>query len=113
MRPSLVSRRFKCVSPKPRYLLSFGLALLLTCPALFSQGSTGRILGGVTDQSGGNVAGAAVTITDVQRGIPRNLVTDKDGEYVATDLLPGTYTVRVEFKGFKAFERKNILLETG
>ena len=94
-------------------LMGFGLALLLACPALFSQGSTGRILGGVTDQSGGNVAGATVTITDVQRGIPRNLVTDKDGEYVATDLLPGTYTVRVEFKGFKAFERKNILLETG
>ncbi len=94
-------------------LMGFGLALLLACPALFSQGSTGRILGGVTDQSGGNVAGATVTITDVQRGIPRNLVTDKDGEYVATDLLPGTYTVRVELKGFKAFERKNILLETG
>jgi len=94
-------------------LFGLCLALLLACPALFSQGSTGRILGGVTDQSGGNVAGATVTITDVQRGIPRNLVTDKDGEYVATDLLPGTYTVRVEFKGFKAFERKNILLETG
>jgi hypothetical protein len=93
--------------------LGLGLALLLVCPALFSQGNTGRILGGVTDQSGGNVAGAAVTITDVQRGIPRNLVTDSDGEYVATDLLPGTYTVRVEMKGFKAYERKNILLETG
>jgi hypothetical protein len=93
--------------------LGVGLALLLACPALFSQGSTGRILGGVTDQSGGNIAGATVTITDVQRGVPRNLVSDSDGEYSAPDLLPGTYTVRVELKGFKAFERKNILLETG
>ena len=95
-----------------RYL-PFVLALPLVCPALFSQGNTGRILGGVTDQSGGNVAGATVTITDVQRGIPRNLVTDSDGEYSAPDLLPGTYTVRVELKGFKTYERKNILLETG
>jgi hypothetical protein len=94
-------------------VLSFGLTLLAVCPAVFSQGSTGRILGGVTDQSGGNIAGATVTITDVQRGVPRNLVTDSDGEYSAPDLLPGTYTVRVELKGFKAFERKNILLETG
>jgi hypothetical protein len=94
-------------------VLSFGLTLLVVCPAVFSQGSTGRILGGVTDQSGGNIAGATVTITDVQRGVPRNLVTDSDGEYSAPDLLPGTYTVRVELKGFKAFERKNILLETG
>ena len=113
MRPSLVSRRFKCVSPKPRYLLSFGLALLLTCPALLSQGSTGRILGGVTDQTGGNVAGATVTITDVQRGSPRTLITDNDGEYIALDLLPGIYMVRAEVKGFKAFERKNVLVETG
>ena len=97
---------------RPR-VLSFALALLVVCPAVFSQGSTGRILGGVTDQSGGNIAGATVTITDVQRGVPRNLVTDTDGEYSAPDLLPGTYTVRVELKGFKAFERKNILLETG
>jgi hypothetical protein len=108
-----VSASFGSVSLTWSRLMGFGLALLVACPALFSQGSTGRILGGVTDQSGGNVAGAAVTITDVQRGIPRNLVTDKDGEYVATDLLPGTYTVRVELKGFKTFERKNILLETG
>src|SRR6267378_2660509 len=113
MRPRLVSRRFKCVSLKPRHLLSFGLVLLLTCPALFSQGSTGLILGGVTDQTGGNIAGATVTITDAQRGIPRTLITDKDGEYIALDLLPGMYTVRAEMKGFKAFERKNVLVETG
>jgi hypothetical protein len=93
--------------------LGLGLVLLLVCPLLFSQGSTGRILGGVTDQSGGNAAGATVMITDVQRGIPRSLVTDKEGEYIATDLLPGTYSVRVELKGFKTFERKNILLEVG
>src|SRR6202140_2220836 len=94
-------------------ILGFALALLVVCPTAFSQGSTGRILGGGTDQSGGNVAGATVTITDVQRGVPRNLVSDSDGEYSAPDLLPGTYTVRVELKGFKTFERKNILLETG
>jgi len=104
---------FGFASLRWRRYLPFGLALLLVCPALFSQGNTGRILGGVTDQSGGNVAGATVTITDVQRGIPRNLVTDSDGEYSAPDLLPGTYTVRVELKGFKTYERKNILLETG
>src|SRR6202047_4345397 len=104
---------FGFASLRWRRYLPFGLALLVVSPALVSQGNTGRILGGVTDQSGGNVAGATVTITDVQRGIPRNLVTDSDGEYSAPDLLPGTYTVRVELKGFKTFERKNILLETG
>ena len=77
------------------------------------QGSTGRILGVVTDQSGGFVANAKVTITDVARGVSQNLATDTDGAYAAINLLPGTYTVRAEYKGFKTFERKNVLLEVG
>src|ERR1700731_3369777 len=87
-------------------------ALLASVPA-HSQGSSGRILGVVTDQSGGNVGNATVTITDVHRGVSQNLTTDSDGVYVALSLLPGTFTVRVESKGFKIFERKNILGEVG
>ncbi|MDQ1407150.1 MAG: hypothetical protein QOG55_2779, partial [Acidobacteriaceae bacterium] len=79
----------------------------------YGQGGNGEILGAVTDQSGGNVMGATVTITDVARGISKTLTTDQAGEYVASDLTPGTYTVRVEAKGFKVFERQNILLEVG
>jgi hypothetical protein len=94
-------------------LLLATIAILLACSVAFSQGNTGRILGAVTDQNGGNVAGAAVTISDVQRGITRNLVTGDGGEHVAGDLLPVTYKVRAELKGFKIFERQNILLEVG
>src|SRR5260370_15737258 len=82
-------------------------AIVGACP----QGDTGRILGVVTDQSGGNVAGATVTITDVARGVSQTLTTDSDGAYVALNLLPGTYTLRAEFKGFNEFERKNIVLK--
>jgi hypothetical protein len=94
-------------------LLCLSLAWLLAAVPAFSQGNTGRILGAVSDQNGGNVVGAAVTVTDVQRGITRSLITGEGGEYVAGDLLPGTYKVRVEVKGFKIFERQNILLEVG
>src|ERR1700680_3094928 len=88
-----------------------GIAVLLLCLPLFSQSDTGRILGSVTDQSKGVVIGAAVTITDVQRGVTRTLNTDDAGEYVAPDLSPGLYKVRVEAKGFKSVERQNIELE--
>jgi len=87
-------------------------AIALGSPAN-PQGSTGRILGVVNDQSGGFVANAKVTITDVARGVSQNLTTDSDGAYAAINLLPGTYTVRAEYKGFKTFERKNVLLEVG
>ena len=94
-------------------LLGVSLGAFLLCLPLFSQGNAGRILGGVSDQSGGVIAGATVTITDVQRGVSRNLTTDDSGAFNAPNLTPGTYKVRAEFKGFKAVERDNVLLETG
>jgi len=103
-----------CVSlDKLLRVLAVVCAALLASVAAHPQGSSGRILGVVTDQSGGNVGGATVTITDVARGVSQTLTTDSDGAYVALNLLPGTYTVRAEFKGFKIFERKNILVEVG
>ena len=92
-------------------VLAASACTLLVSLAAFSQGSAGRILGSVTDQSGGVVAGAMITVLDVQRGITRTLTADQSGEYVAPSLLPGTYTVRAEFKGFKTVERQKIVLE--
>ena len=85
--------------------------LLLGAPLCFSQGNTGRISGTVTDQSGGAVAGAAVTVTNVQTGVARGLSSDSAGQYVAPNLLPGTYAVHVTSKGFKTVDRQNVLLE--
>src|SRR5260370_3185651 len=70
-------------------------------------------MGTVTDTSGAAVAGATVTVTDVARGIARPLTADDAGEYNAPNLVPGTYTVRAEFQGFKTVERRNILVEVG
>ncbi len=89
-------------------VLTIGL-FLLSAP-VFSQ-STGRILGSVTDQTGGTIADATVVVANTQTGVSRNLTTDAAGEYAAPNLLPGAYTVRAEAKGFKAIERKDITLE--
>jgi hypothetical protein len=91
------------------------LALLCLLPAtplpLFSQTTTGRIIGNVHDQSGAAVAGASLTITDVQRGTVRSATSDDSGGYVVSNLAPGVYSVRVEAKGFKSVERPDILIE--
>ncbi len=92
-------------------VLALILCVLLVCPPAFSQGSAGRILGSVTDQSGGVIAGATVTVLDVQRGVSRTLTTDQSGEYLAPDLVPGTYTVRANASGFKTIERSGLQLE--
>ena len=98
---------------KAMQVLGATLGVLLFCLPAFSQLNLGRIFGGITDQSGGAIVGAEVTVTDVQRGITRTLTTDEAGEYSAPSVIPGTYTVRAEAKGFKATERQNITVEVG
>jgi hypothetical protein len=95
-----------------RFIAASCGALLLSLP-VFAQGNAGRILGSVTDKAGGVIVGAAVVVSDVQRGISRTLNTDDAGQYLAPNLLPGEYSVRAEAKGFKAVERINIGLEVG
>ena len=95
------------------YALGAIVGVLLFSISLFSQANFGRILGVVTDQTGAVIPGARVTIIDKDRGPARTLTTDAAGEYNAPELIPGTYTVRVEAKGFKTLDRANILLEVG
>ena len=88
-------------------------ATLIASISAFSQANTGRILGSVADQTGGAISGATVTVTDTERGTTRTLTTDESGAYNAPSLIPGTYTVRAEYKGFRSTERQNIVLEVG
>src|SRR5580704_13229722 len=105
------ARTMMCVNRMTQRLCAAGVFVLLTCPALFPQSSAGRILGNVTDASGAAVAGATVTISDVQRGVTRTLTSDQAGFYAAPDLSPGAYKVRFEAKGFKTVERTNVQIE--
>src|SRR6266446_1175793 len=88
------------------------LGMLLFSLSLFGQGN-GRILGTVTDQTGAVLPGATVSVIDTRRGLARTLTTDSAGEFNAPTLTPGTYTVRVEMKGFKTLDRQNVVLEVG
>jgi hypothetical protein len=92
-------------------IISLSLFILSGSQQLFSQGNAGRILGSVTDQTGGAVVGATVTILDTSRNVTRTLTTDSAGEYNAPNLLPGTYTVSAAVQGFKTAVRSGLTLE--
>ncbi len=105
--------QFRITQKVVRFFIAF-LWVAFSCPSvgtLFAQTSTGRILGAITDLSGGAVSGAAVTITDTERGATRRLTTDAAGSYNAPSLTPGTYLVRVEAQGFRTTERSGVTLE--
>ena len=97
--------RFECWERSSRYCY-----LLFQCSP---QANQGTIQGGVFDQTGGAIAGATVTVIDVARGVSRPLTTDGAGAYVAPNLIPGTFTVRAEAKGFQTVEHANVALEVG
>jgi len=80
--------------------LFFSMLLALATP-LWSQKDAGAIVGLVRDPSGAVVAGAKVTVEDVDRGLQLTLSTNDQGEYVASPLRIGRYTVTVEKQGFK------------
>ena len=101
-------------APARKMMCLLGALLgVLFSASLFAQANFGRILGTVTDQTGAVLPGATVSVIDTQRGLARTLTTDQAGEYNAPTLTPGTYTVRVEVKGFKILEQHNIALEVG
>ena len=102
-----------CLGRIARLLFAACAALLVCVSLLHAQANLGRISGVITDQTGGAMSGATVTVLDVERGISRALTADDSGEYNAPNLTPGSYTVRAEAKGFKTGERSGILLETG
>src|SRR3954467_531260 len=97
-----------------KYILSALLSLSLTAPAFAqSQGANGAIEGIVSDSSGGVLPGVTVTITNVDTGAERTVVTNDKGLYRAPLLPLGKYKVVAELQGFKKFEGTDIQLSVG
>ena len=81
-------------------MLIVGLAIFVTQVAVQAQ-TTGSLSGTINDQNNAVVAGATVTLLSNVAGAERSAVTDSNGAFDFQALLPGTYTISVEAKGFK------------
>ena len=90
-------------------LFSITLALSLT-PKAFGQGITGSITGTVTDSTGAVIAGATVTVRQVDTNALKAATTSNAGTYTITQLLPGRYSVKVEKAAFKTYQQNDITL---
>src|SRR5580698_2808774 len=90
----------------------FLLSLALFCTSAgFSQAVNGTIVGTVADVSGGVIAGANVTLTEVNTQIVHRGQTNSSGTYSFPDLPPGTYDVVAEMAGFKKGVNTGVVLE--
>jgi hypothetical protein len=73
----------------------------------------GSISGAITDSSGAAVPHANVTITELDTGQSRALMTDDRGTYRVLALPVGRYEVKAEQPGFKTAVRTGITLVVG
>lgn len=73
--------------------------------------TTGTINGSVLDSSGAVVAGAKVTITQVETKTITQTVSNGTGSFAQVGLNSGHYDVRVSAPGFASYLEKNIYLE--
>jgi len=97
----------KC--PQRSALLLF-LSCMTICGSVFSQTSSTSLRGTVNDPSGKAVAGATVTLKNMESGTERSVVADDEGGYQFQQLPAGRYTLIVTAKGFATHERKDLVL---
>lgn len=88
------------------------LGFVLTAGAsTFADTLTGEVRGTVLDvESRQPLVGAAVTLTNVDRGWQRVLESDAEGKYVFIQLEPGNYTVSIEVEDYYPSTRTNVLI---
>lgn len=86
---------------------------VMLASAVFAQSNTGSITGVVTDQNGGVVPNATVTITNQGTNEKRTIQTDSQGRYDAPSLSTGIYSVEVVATGFQTTSKKDLRLAVG
>jgi Carboxypeptidase regulatory-like domain len=95
-----------------RFILALLVASFLVLPSAYAQVSA-TINGTVVDGTGAVIPGATVTVTNEATAQKRDTVTNGEGYFAFPALLTGSYSVRIEAKGFKTFVQNSIPLSAG
>jgi hypothetical protein len=93
---------------------SLGLALMLALCVVagLAQQGQGQLRGTITDEFGGALVGATVTVVS-SSGVEKSAVTNDEGVYVVSGLAPGAYTVRAVATGFAMYENTEVQVVAG
>src|SRR5690349_427206 len=95
---------------RPLTLLTLLLPLLALGALPAHAQEKGSITGRVTDKKTGHALPfASVTVVEAKRGV----LTDSEGQFVLSGLLPGTYEVRAQFLGYKPEARTGVVVAAG
>jgi len=84
---------------------------LLLSSFLFGQSDTTSLTGTITDPSGASVASAKVSLRNLSTGSRRLTVSDVQGAYHFSLLVPGPYEITVDSSGFTQHKDDQIALQ--
>jgi hypothetical protein len=88
------------------------ICALLPCSST-AQTYRAQVRGLITDPSAATLAGASVTLSNVNTGVKTVKQTDSSGLYVFDYVDPGSYTITVEAPGFGKFVQQNVAVQSG
>jgi len=84
---------------------------ILTVSTVTAQQITGNIHGAILDPSGAVVEAAAVSAKQIETGLTRTTITDRNGNYLLVELPVGHYQLEVSAKGFQKYRQEGISLD--
>lgn len=84
-----------------------------TLGAIPGMAQSSAISGLVTDHSGGIIREAKILLTNEKTGVSQKTLSNDTGIYNLPFIVSGQYQLSVEATGFKKYEQKGIILETG
>lgn len=87
----------------------FILSVLLVIPNAWGQATT-SLRGTISDPSGAAIPSATILLTNAGTNLQRTATSDPQGNYVFSQVLPGTYKLNVEAHGFATYEQNGIQL---
>jgi hypothetical protein len=84
------------------------LSLLIIAGCAWAQSDTASLSGTVTDPGSAVIAGGKVTLRNMATGNQRTVLSDIQGIYHFSLLIPGTYEISVEAPGMKKYHAQDI-----
>jgi hypothetical protein len=112
-RPGNAGGAFSIVSRLSLWGALMAFAFFLLCVPQLRAQTTASMSGTVTDQTGAVIPGANITLINEATLAKRITVTSGTGQFSIPALLPGTYTIEIQAKGFQGYEQKGIALTAG
>src|SRR5215467_5967589 len=89
----------------------FCIVALFSVALLFGQSDTASLSGAVSDATGASVVSAKVSLRNLSTGSRRYSVTDVQGNYHFSLLVPGPYEITVDANGFGQHKDDRIVLQ--